>query len=148
MGTKVKEKTGSAKEEQNNVREKYYNKAMRYMDNAKETLQKAGIDGDFYEDEKYVKSACGIAYIGLLVALEGYSIVIGYQSKAKKKERRSIDYYREMFAGNNQSLLKELNSAYNILHLCGYYDGEKSIAVIKDGFKRAYRIVEKIKPIA
>ncbi|MDR1181451.1 MAG: DUF5618 family protein [Bacteroidales bacterium] len=147
MGTKVREKTTSTKEEQNQIREKYYNEAMRYMDNAKKYLELAKKDGKFYEDQKYVKTACGTAYSGLLVALEGYSIITGHQTKAKKKERRSIDYYREMFAGNNQSLLKELNSAYNILHLFGYYDGELKVSIIKDGFDLAYSIIKRIKPM-
>ena len=38
----------------------------RYLANAKETLAKAGIENDGYVDIKYVKSACGIAFLGVL----------------------------------------------------------------------------------
>jgi len=58
--------------EQENVKEKYYSEAMRYMDNAKECLQKAQKEGKYYNDQKYVKMACGTAYNGMLVALDGF----------------------------------------------------------------------------
>ena len=38
-----------------------YQEAMRYIENAKETLKLAGKDGQFFADEKYVKTASGIA---------------------------------------------------------------------------------------
>jgi hypothetical protein len=41
---------------------KSYTEALRYMDNAKETLQKANKEDDFYHDRKYVRTACGTAY--------------------------------------------------------------------------------------
>ena len=48
-------------EEQNRIRKTYYNEAIRYMENARETLQKAGKEDRFYIDKKYVKTACGTA---------------------------------------------------------------------------------------
>ena len=47
--------------EQNAIKEKAYNEALRYISNAKDTLKKAKKEGRYYEDAKYVKSACGIA---------------------------------------------------------------------------------------
>ena len=44
-------------------------------------------------------------------------------------------------------MLNYLNSAYQILHLCGYYDGIEKSKVVKSGFDEAYKIIEKIKPI-
>lgn len=35
-----------------------------------ETLKLAGRDGKFYVDEKYIHSACGTAYIGMLKCLD------------------------------------------------------------------------------
>jgi hypothetical protein len=43
-------------------------------------------------------------------------------------------------------MLDNLNMAYKILHLYGYYDGIGSVAVIKEGFNHAYKIIEKINP--
>ena len=42
-----------------------YEEAMRYIDNAKEALKKAGGNEKLYSDIKYVKSAAGIAYAGV-----------------------------------------------------------------------------------
>ncbi len=44
--------------DQNKVITNYYAEAIRYMDNAKETLKKAGKDRGEYADDKYVKTAC------------------------------------------------------------------------------------------
>jgi hypothetical protein len=45
---------------------------MRYVKNAKEQLKQAGKDDKFYIDEKYVKSACRLAYSGALLALDKF----------------------------------------------------------------------------
>jgi len=131
--------------EQHNLKEKYYNEALRFMSNAKEQLTLANREGKFYQDQKYVKGACGIAYSGVLVALDGYLQFKGV-AKPNKKQRKSIEYYREHIAKIDKKLLNYINSAYNILHLFGYYDGEQSVAVIKEGFEHANTIINKIKP--
>ncbi|MCL6102727.1 MAG: DUF5618 family protein, partial [Bacteroidetes bacterium] len=61
--------------EQNKIKAEYYKEAIRYMDNAKETLKKAGKEDDLYQDSKYVKTASGIAYNAVLKALDGYFIL-------------------------------------------------------------------------
>ncbi len=57
-------------EEQKAIKLESYREAMRYLDNAKETLQKAREEGRIYKDVKYVRSAAGIAYSGALLALD------------------------------------------------------------------------------
>ncbi|KAA6302032.1 MAG: hypothetical protein EZS26_001848 [Candidatus Ordinivivax streblomastigis] len=130
-------------ENQQQIKQKYYTEAIRYMDNAKETLKKAGKDGKLYQDEKYVKTACGTAYNGVLKALDGYFYVRGVE---KRKGRKSIEYYREHTARLDKKMLSYLNSAYEVLHLSGYYDGILSVPVIKSGFDVAYDMIDKIKP--
>jgi hypothetical protein len=130
-------------EEKQKLKQKYYLEAIRYMDNAKETLLKAGREEKLYQDEKYVKTACGTAYSGVLKALDGYFYVSGLE---KKKGRKSIEYYREHTVKLDRKLLSYLNSAYEVLHLSGYYDGILSVPVIKSGFDVAYDIIAKIKP--
>ncbi|GHT24423.1 hypothetical protein FACS189430_09300 [Bacteroidia bacterium] len=110
-------------QEQYQVKLTYYNEAIRYMDNAKNTLKNAKKEDNLYRDAKYVKTACGIAYNGILVALDGYFQLKGV---AQPKVRRSI--------------------GYKILHLWGYYDGIENAMVVKSGFDEAYTIIEKIKP--
>jgi len=133
-------------QEQQKKREKYYNEAMRYMDNAKESLQNARKEDNFYHDKKYVKTACGTAYNGVLVALDGYLQL--KDIKPKGKERKSIEYYQENLGKIDRKLLNYLNSAYEILHLWGYYDGITNAKVINEGFEDAYTIIEKIKPFS
>ena len=131
-------------EEQQKLREKYYTEAMRYMDNAKEYLKDAQKEDDFYRDKKYVKTACGTAYSGLLVALDGFLQL--KDIKPKGKERKSIEYYQSNITKIDKKMLNYLNSAYEILHLWGYYDGITKASVVKEGFDLAYAIIEKIKP--
>jgi hypothetical protein len=117
---------------------------MRYMNNAKETLQKARKEDGYYADKKYVRTACGTAYTGVLLALETYLELKGVE--LPKKKRRSIEFYVSHVANLDGKLLKELNGAYEILHLWGYYDGIQDARVVKAGFDTAYNIIDRIKP--
>jgi len=133
-------------QEQQTLKEKYYREAIRYMDNAKECLTKAKKEDGYYNDPKYVKMACGTAYSGLLVALDGFLILKGFH-KPTAKDRKSIEYYQSNITKIDKKMLNTLNSAYKILHLWGYYDGVENATVVKSGFDEAYKIIEKIKPI-
>ena len=134
-------------QEQEDTKVLHYGEAMRYMDNARECLQKAKKEDYVYRDTKYVRMACGTAYSGVLIALDGFFALKGVESP-KKKSRKSIEYYTENVSKLDRKLLDRLNLAYRILHLSGYYDGINSVNVIKEGFDHAYKIIEKIKPAA
>lgn len=132
-----------------------YAEAMRYMDNAKETLKKSKKDEAFYADRKYVRSACGTAYSGVLVALDAWLTLKGVEvpQPEKKKKRvkgkksvKDIKFYTESVAKLDGKMLNHLDSAYYLLHLCGYYDGFKDIKTIQSGFEKAYWIIDQIKP--
>jgi hypothetical protein len=132
-------------QEQTEIKTRYYNEANRYMDNAKEYLKNAQKDGKYYHDVKYVQTACGTAYNGLLIALDCFLMLNGAK-KPKARERKSIEYYQKNVGSQNRKMLDMLNSAYEILHLWGYYDGITNVSVVKEGFEDAYAIIEKIKP--
>jgi predicted HAD superfamily phosphohydrolase len=108
-------------EEQQKLKQKSYVEAMRYMNNAKETLQKAKKEDNFYSDKKYVRTACGTAYNGVLIALDTYLMLKDVE--LPKKKRRSIDFYTRNISKIDGKMLKYLDNVYNILHLSGYYDG-------------------------
>ncbi|GAP71298.1 hypothetical protein SAMD00024442_10_30 [Candidatus Symbiothrix dinenymphae] len=131
-------------EQQEIIKQNAYVESMRYMSNAKETLQKARKEDNFYADQKYVRSACGTAYSGMLLALDAHLKLKGVDMPTKK--RRSIEFYTANVGKLDGKLLKELNAAYSILHLSGYYDGIQVASVVKDGFDLAYSIIERIKP--
>jgi hypothetical protein len=114
------------------------------MDNAKESLKNAKKEGDYYNDRKYVKAACGIAYSGLLVGMDGFLQLKDIKGRAK--ERKSIEYYQRNVTKIDKKMLNTLNSAYEILHLLGYYDGITDASVVKRGFDLAYVLINKIKP--
>ena len=132
-------------QEQQKLKEKYYSEAMRYMDNAKESLKKANKEGKFYRDTKYVSVACGTAYKGVLIALDGFLLMKGVE-KPKGKDRKSIEFYHDNISKLDKKMLDYLNSAYKILHLYGYYDGVENVKVIKEGFDDDYILINKIKP--
>ena len=134
-------------QEQQELKEKYYGEAMRYMENARECLKNAKKEGGYYQDRKYVRMACGTAYSGMLIALDGFFILQGLH-KPTAKERKSIEYYQKNITNLDRKMLSTLNSAYHILHLSGYYDGIEKAIVVKAGFDEAYKIIEKIKPAA
>ena len=104
--------------EQQTLKEEYYNEAIRYMENAKECLKKAKKEDNYYHDKKYVIMACGTAYKGLLLALDGFLRLKNI--KPKGKERKSIEYYQSNITKIDRKMLDYLNSAYEVLHLLGY----------------------------
>jgi len=132
-------------QEQQALKETYYSEAIRYMDNAKECLSKAKKEDNYYRDPKYVRMACGTAYNGVLIAMDGFFILKGIH-QPKSKHRKSIEYYQSNITKVDKKMLDNLNSTYQILHLSGYYDGVQNATVVKEGFDEAYKIIEKIKP--
>jgi len=133
-------------DEQNLFMSTEYAEAIRYMDNAKETLKRAEKrDDGLYKDEKYVRSACGIAYLGVLVALDAWLTLKGVRVPNKRKHP-TIDFYEYALAKLDKKMLDYLHSAYLALHVNGYYRKDKSIKTIESGFDFAYIIIDKIKP--
>ena len=132
-------------EEQQKIKANAYSEAMRYMENAKETLQKAGREGNYYSDSKYVSTACGTAYKGVLIALDAF---LGLKDVAQPKgnKRKSIEYYTMHVSRLDKKILKYLNNAYALLHIAGYYEGATDVQAVKGGFYAAYSIIEYIKP--
>ena len=130
--------------EQKTIKEKYYTEAMRYIHNAKDTLKKTGLEyNTFYKDAKYSRSASGIAYLGLLKALDGYLLLKGIVLNEKEI---SIETYRTHLAKIDKKVLSFLNGAYDALHLSGYYRGVTDKKIIQAGFVDAQFIIDKIKP--
>ena len=133
-------------QEQEQTKEMFHSEAMRYMDNAKKCLENTVIENNRYRDPKYVRMACGTAYSGVHIALDGFLVLKGLH-KSTGKNRKSIEYYQKNLAGLDKKMLDYLIDTYQILHLSGYYDGVQNVNVIKEGFKLAKTIIDKIKPL-
>jgi hypothetical protein len=120
---------------------------IRYLQNAKELLSKSPIESDSYTDEKYVKSACGVAYLGILKAIEEQLLRKGV---TKKELPKKVEEYRKALQKyvsiHNGKLLKEFDNLYDELHIAGYYRGNlHGVGVVKDILKRAKSFIDKIK---
>ena len=130
----------SIKENEHNYRE-----ALRYFENAEDTLKlKAKKKDKYYEDVKHVRTACGTAYSGTLLAIDTLLELKG--KPLKTRSRLSVEDYRKQLAIVDKKLLKTFNTAYQVLHLFGYYDGGTNFDVIKAGMNSAKEIINKIKP--
>ncbi|MDD4235545.1 MAG: DUF5618 family protein [Bacteroidales bacterium] len=124
------------------LKEASVKEAKRHLMNAKTMLsEKAGKKDKFYTDAKYVKTACGIAYIGVLIIIDAYIKIKGEKLSLKNTKRKSIDYYRQNLINRDKILLNLLNNAYNVLHLNGYYEGELKVSTINDGLRTLQEII-------
>jgi hypothetical protein len=114
--------------------------ALESLENTKNLLEeKAGKDGDFYTNGKYVSKSCKIAWSAVLVALNKKMKTEGI--KIATKDKSNIDFYREYLTKKNVSILKYLNSAYNLLYLYGGNERELSLSNTQTGLKFAKKII-------
>ena len=119
--------------------------AYRYLKNSKEAIKKTEVKDGFYEDPKYVKTACNIAYSGLLVAVNELFRYKGIEVPKRKKNGRqpmNVDFYVEQLGKINRKMMKNFNSAYDYLHLFGGYDGNTKTTTYKTGFELAKTVID------
>ena len=120
--------------------------SLRYFNNAKETLNKSPVEDNLYINDKYVKSACGIAYLGVLKAIEDYLLNKGL---SKRELPKKIEEFRKALkkygAVHNRKLLRQFDFIYNELYIAGYYRGMlHSTGAVKEIFKTARPFIKKI----
>ncbi len=119
---------------------------IRYIENAKEILNKSPIEDNYYADMKYVKSAFGTAYLGVLKAVEEYLLSKGLTRQELPK--RFEEYYKALkkYGGAyNGKLLRQFDALYDELHIGGYYKGLlRSVKVVKEAISNAKDFIEKI----
>lgn len=116
----------------------------RYLNNASDILKKAGRVNGYYEDEKYVSSACGVAYKGVLLATDAFLAKYG-KNVPEKKGRRHADNYRELLTKINKKALNSFNTAYYMLHISGYYEGVLNAKSIQSGFEALKELIDAAK---
>jgi uncharacterized protein (UPF0332 family) len=120
--------------------------AMRYIENAKEILGKSQIEDDRYLDIKYVKSACGVAYLGVLMAVDAFLLKRGLTQKGLPKK---VDEYMKALQKHasihDGKLIRQFDDLYDELHIAGYYRGIlHSVPVVKAVLKSAENFIKKI----
>lgn len=117
------------------------------MQNAKETLAKSPIVDNRYADDKYVKSACGIAYLGVLKAIDDY---LKKRGVGGKELPRKVEEYRKALrkyaSPYNGKLLDEFDDIYDELHIAGYYRGNlHSAKTVKGAMETARNFIGRLR---
>ena len=114
--------------------------AERYLQNARQMLsEKAGKEGEYYSDRKYVKLAGHAAWCGILVALDG---VLGIETRSKKNQRPDFKYYQEAVSKIDNKMNRPLLNSYETLHKTLGYDGNLRFKIVQDGLEEAQFIID------
>jgi hypothetical protein len=124
--------------------------AIRYIQNAKEVLSKSPIEDRRYADDKYVKSACGVAYLGVLKAINDYLLSKGLTKKElPKKVEEYMKALQKHASAYNGKLVKEFDALYDTLHIAGYYRGLlHDTEIVKRAIKSAREFIEKLSKLS
>ena len=114
--------------------------AERYIQNARQLLsEKAGKDGEYYTDSKYVKMAGHTAWCGILVALDA---TLNVKASMKKGQRPDIKDYQEAVSKVDKKMPRILMNSYDTLHKILGYDGNLRYKVIQAGLEEAQDIID------
>lgn len=120
---------------------------LRYISNAKEILGRSPIEDNQYVDVKYVKSACGVAYLGVLKAIDEYLLKKRF---AKNELPKKVEEYEKALKKcgdvRNGKLLRQFSYLYDELHIAGYYRGLlHKTNIVKEALKGAEDFIAKLK---
>ncbi|PGH38091.1 MAG: hypothetical protein CRN43_17315 [Candidatus Nephrothrix sp. EaCA] len=123
-----------------------YKKALRRMNNAKEILSaKAGKEGKYYhyEDVKYVKKACRVAYKAVLIAINAY-LEMKEKTINGKPDLVNLNDYRRALSDDTE-IFNDYNNAWNTLYFAGY-NGVLNSYTIASGIESGDAIINAIRP--
>ncbi len=114
--------------------------AERYLENSRQILsEKAGKDGDYYDDPKYVRMAGNSAWSGVLVALDG---VLDVKANLKSRQRADFKDYMEAVTKRDRKMSKPLLYAYESLHKVLGYDGNLRYDIVQSGMNQAKEVID------
>jgi len=120
----------------------YFAEAMRYYKNAKEILHSAKIEYNLYEDTKPVAEASGLCYLGVLKAINGYLILRGVNEEELPQSYAGYLKLLSQYLAHDGKVRSSFTSAYELLHILGYYRGGRNVEGIKIGFQKAKFVIE------
>lgn len=115
--------------------------ARRYVQNARDILKEKGklnVEGQYYEDRKYVRMAGNTLWNGVLLILNA----VFHVKKTKNSRPHFIDYEKAI-AQRDLKLLDLVNMGYDALHLSMGYDGNPRKASCQDGIQLANDIIDR-----
>lgn len=116
------------------------------MENAKEILRKSPIEENYYKDIKYVKTACGTAYLGVLKAIDDYLLGRGITKDKLPKKVEEYEKALKKYGGQyNGKLLGQFNVIYHELHIAGYYRGDlQAVKTVKEALANGRIFIERL----
>ena len=116
--------------------------AERYWENAKTILsEKAGKEGNYYNDPKYIKMAGNTAWSGVLVALDAV-LKVREDKNMKKGQRPDFRDYEEAMAKKDRKMLRTLLAAYESLHKTLGYDGNPSYKIVQESMREGKLVID------
>ena len=114
--------------------------AERYLENARTILsEKAGKEGSYYKDPKYVKMAGDTAWKGVLVALDA---VLKVRENLKKGQRPDFNDYGAAMSKRDRKMIIPLHTAYESLHKTLGYDGNLSYKIVQESLRQGKIVVD------
>ena len=124
-----------------------HKEALRYLNNAKEILNKVPVEDNRYTDTKPVREAFGTAYLSILEAINEVLLKRGF---SKIELPKSVEGYRKALQKyvtiHNGKILKDFEMLYDALHIAGYYRGLiYNVDAVKDYIKSTKTFIEKLK---
>jgi hypothetical protein len=122
--------------------EAFFSEAERYYNNAKARLKEAPIEYNSYQDIKPVREACAMAYLSVLMSLDGYFVSRGVSVDALPKTTEGYLAFLNKYLVHNGRLQSAFRVSWENLHVFGYYRGASGVEMIKEGFKNAKIIRE------
>jgi hypothetical protein len=95
-----------------------------------------------YEDAKPVVKACGVCYIGMLKACDGYLILRGVDEANLPTSYQGYWQALSKYLAHDGKVKSALKVAYQNLHILGYYRKGVGVSMIKEGFQCAKFVIE------
>jgi hypothetical protein len=120
--------------------------SIRYIENAKEILRKSPVEDNYYTDIKYVKTALGCVYLGVLKAIDEFLLSKGVERYKLPKKVEEYEKSLKRYGGvYNGKLMRQFETIYHELHIAGYYRGDlQRISIVKEAIANAKDFIEKI----
>ena len=114
--------------------------AERYLQNARTLLsEKAGKEGNYYTDRKYVRMAGHTAWCGILIALEA---VLDVKEDLKRGQQIEFNDYKNAIRKMDRKMPRLLVNSYDTLHKAIGYDGNLNYTIVQSGLKEAQKIID------
>jgi hypothetical protein len=121
-----------------------FNEAVRFYENAKQILSQVEIQYNRYVDTKPVQESAGTAYLAMLKAIDGFLIESGVHPKDLPTSTVDYQLALKKYSSRNGKVLAAFRTAWENLHVFGYYRAGAGVQMIKEGFESARFVIEKL----